>query len=128
MKKLLIGLFMLIGVLAGCSNQSATTDEVPKMVEVSVKTVPQTIPVNKAAKIEAIVTQGNDKVSDADEVKFEVWKSGQAKHEMLEAKNEGKGIYSINKTFQSEGKYYVTAHVTARNMHVMPNQELNVQK
>ena len=128
MKKLLIGLFMLMGVLAGCSNQSGTTDDVPKMVEVSVKTVPQTITVNKATKIEAIVTQGNDKVSDAEEVKFEVWKSGQDKHEMLEAKNDGKGIYSINKTFQSEGKYYVTVHVTARNMHVMPNQELNVQK
>jgi len=128
MKRLLIGLFLLIGVLAGCSNQSGTMDEVPKMVDVAIKTIPQQIIINKSATIEAIVTQGNDKVSDANEVKFELWKTGQNQHEMFEAKNEGNGIYSISKTFQTDGKYFVTAHVTARNMHVMPNQEFKVNK
>jgi uncharacterized lipoprotein NlpE involved in copper resistance len=132
MKKLLISLFLLIGVLTGCSNQSKAEDtgsnEVPKMVEVTIKTIPQQLIINKSTKIEALVTQGNDKVSDASEVKFELWKSGQDKHEMFKAKNEGNGIYSISKTFQTSGKYFVTAHVTAREMHVMPNQQFTVNK
>ena len=132
MKKFLIGLFLLVGMLTGCSNQSGSQEsgnnQVPKMVEVSIKTIPQTIIINKSAKIEAIVTQGNEKVADAIEVKFEIWKSGQNKHEMLEGKNAGNGVYSINRTFQADGKYFVTAHVTARDMHVMPNQEFTVRK
>ncbi|MFD0829015.1 FixH family protein [Neobacillus sp. M.A.Huq-85] len=132
MKKIIIGLALLLGLLAGCSNQSGSntnnSNEPPQVVEVAIKFVPENITTNEKAKIEAVVTQGKDKVSDADEVKFEIWKSGQDKHEMIKASNEGKGIYSITKTFKDEGQYYVTAHVTARDMHTMPNQKFTVEK
>ncbi|MED3563952.1 FixH family protein [Bacillus xiapuensis] len=132
MKKFFIGFVVLIGLLAGCSDQSglntSNSSDTPQEVKVAIKFVPETITANQNAKIEAIVTQGKEKVSDADEVKFEIWKSGQDKHEMLNAKNEGKGIYSITKTFKDEGQYYVTAHVTARDMHTMPNQKFTVEK
>lgn len=129
MRKILLGFILFSGVLAGCSNQSDTTSgKEPQMVEVSIKFVPEKIKPNEKEKIEAIVTQGKDKVSDANEVKFEIWKTGQDQHEMLEARNEGKGVYSINKTFPDNGQYFVTAHVTARSMHTMPNQGFTVGK
>ncbi|MDR7001736.1 FixH family protein [Neobacillus niacini] len=132
MKKIMIGLAVLLGLLAGCSNQSGSnatnSSDMPQEVKVAIKLVPENIQVNEKAKIEAIVTQGKEKVSDADEVKFEFWKSGQDKHDMLKAKNEGKGVYSITKTFKENGQYFVTAHVTARDMHTMPNQKFTVEK
>lgn len=127
MRKLLLGILLLFGMLAGCSNQSDTTStNEPQMVDVSIKFVPEKINPNHEAKIEAIVTQGKDKVSDANEVKFEIWKTGQDQHEMIEGKNEGNGVYSIKKTFPENGQYFVTAHVTARNMHTMPNKQFTV--
>jgi hypothetical protein len=129
MRKLLLGILLLFGMLTGCSNQSDTTPgKEPQMVDVAIKFVPEKINPNEEAKIEAVVTQGKDKVSDANEVKFEIWKTGQDQHEMIEGKNEGKGVYSVKKTFSESGNYFVTAHVTARNLHTMPNKEFTVGK
>ena len=36
-----------------------------------------------------------EKVTDADDVKFEIWKAGDEKHEMLEGKHKGKGVYAV---------------------------------
>lgn len=119
-------------ILAACGstnnneNTNGNKDEVPSMVEVEIK-LPEAVEPNQEVKIEALVTQGEENVDDASEVKFEVWKQGQeADHEMVVASNDGSGIYSIMKTFEEEGFYYVVAHTTARDMHVMPRVELTV--
>ncbi|KMJ58037.1 hypothetical protein AB685_14555 [Bacillus sp. LL01] len=133
MKKftILICLLSLL-MLAACGssdnneNTNGNSDGVPSMVEVEIK-LPEAIEPNEEVKIEALVTQGDENVEDANEVTFEVWKQGQeADHEMIEATNDGAGIYSITKTFEEEGFYYVVAHTTAREMHVMPRVELTV--
>lgn len=119
-------------MLAACGstnnneNTNGNNDDVPSMVEVEIK-LPEAVEPNEEVKIEALVTQGGENVDDASEVKFEVWQQGQeADHEMVEAKNDGSGSYSIKKTFKEEGFYYVVAHTTARDMHVMPRVELTV--
>lgn len=124
MKKLSIGLLLfLVFTLVGCSQQKEP--EVPKMVEVNIQT-PNTINPNEEITIKAFVTQGEDKVDDADEVKFEIWKSGQDDHEMLDASHQDGGIYFVKKTFPENGIYYVISHVTARDMHTMPKKKLIV--
>lgn len=133
MKKFTLWFSLLsLMLLAACGssnnneNKSGNMDEVPSMVEVEIK-LPETIELNEEVKLEALVTQGDENVEDANEVTFEVWKQGQeADHEMLEANNDGEGIYSISKTFEEEGFYYVVAHTTARDMHVMPREEVTV--
>ncbi|MFD2443015.1 FixH family protein [Bacillus sp. CGMCC 1.16607] len=127
MKKLIVALILLIGVIAGCSSKKEEQQAEPSLeiIEVNIQ-IPETINPNEEAVIQAVVTQGKEKVDDANEVKFEIEKVGQQEHEMLEAKNEGKGVYSINKTFTENGKYIVTSHVTARGMHSMPNKEFTV--
>ncbi|TYS64521.1 hypothetical protein FZC76_18340 [Sutcliffiella horikoshii] len=133
MKKLILFISLLsLTMLAACGstnnneNTNGNKDEVPSMVEVEIK-LPEAVEPNEEVKIEALVTQGEENVDDAREVKFEVWKQGQeADHEMEEASNDGSGIYSITKTFEEEGFYYVVAHTTARDMHVMPRVELTV--
>ncbi|WP_226682461.1 FixH family protein [Sutcliffiella horikoshii] len=133
MKKLILLISMLsLMMLAACGSTNnnehtnGSNDEVPSMVEVEIK-LPEAVEPNEKIKIEALVTQGEENVDDAHEVKFEVWKQGQeADHEMVEAANDGSGIYSFTKTFEEEGFYYVVAHTTARDMHVMPRVELTV--
>ncbi|WP_442599014.1 FixH family protein [Neobacillus sp. D3-1R] len=130
MKKAIIAVILLIGIMAGCASQNEQehqngSRESLEIIEVTIQT-PETINPNEEVTIKALVTQGNEKVDDANEVKFEVWKDGQEEHEMLKGANEGKGIYSIKKTFTENGKYYVISHVTARSMHAMPKKEFVV--
>jgi hypothetical protein len=130
MKKILIALILFAGIVAGCSNEKDNTKQnvdTPSLefIEVAIQT-PEPINLNEEVNIQAIVTQGTDQVDDANEVSFEIWKVGQEEHEKLEAQNDGKGVYSIKKTFSENGQYAVIAHVTARSMHSMPKKEFTV--
>lgn len=121
---LIVSLFFLM-VLTSCSNNTNTNEE-PKMVNVELSTNPKTGKVNEPITFKAKVTQGEEKVNDADEVVFEIWRSKDAKHEKYEIKHPKDGIYSMKKTFQQEGTYYIVSHVTARGMHNMPKKEFIV--
>ncbi|MFD3447878.1 FixH family protein [Microbacteriaceae bacterium 4G12] len=127
MKKLLIAIVVLVFALAGCGSQAKKkSDEAPKEVKVEVKTNPKTIKANESVEIQAIVTQDGKNVDDADDVKFEIWKDGDQKKEMFEAKHKGNGVYAIEKTFPVDGVYQITAHTNARDMHVMPTVKVTV--
>lgn len=112
--------------IVGCSNNK---EELPEFVEVTVETEPSTISINQEIKIMAKVTQGEEVVTDADEMQFEIWKEGQSddEHEKIDGQLDKKEkIYYLDKTFLEPGKYYVIAHVTAREMHTMPKIEIEV--
>ncbi|MHC0036843.1 FixH family protein [Pseudoneobacillus sp. C159] len=130
MRKLAFLVMSLLLVMVGCgkdkeSDQSNGAVSPPALIEVTIHT-PETININEEVKLEATVTQGDELVDDANEVKFEVWKIGEEEHEKVDATNDGKGVYSIKKTFTEDGHYSVIAHVTARSMHSMPKQDFTV--
>ncbi|USK41580.1 FixH family protein (plasmid) [Cytobacillus firmus] len=108
------------------SKENETTEAVPELLEVSVN-FPEVIQANQEVVIEAAVTQGQEKVEDANEVKFEVKKAGQVTSEEMIAEHQGKGVYSITTTFQEAGTYSVTAHVSTRGMHNMLTKEIKVE-
>lgn len=114
--------FALI-LIAACSHTEHGEEQAILNVKIEAKSP---IDVNKATEIACVVTYGNEKVDDADEVKFEIWKQGSEKHEMLPAKNKGNGKYAVTKTFTEAGTYSIVAHVTARNMHNMPKTDIVV--
>nr|WP_281419761.1 FixH family protein [Evansella tamaricis] len=76
--------------------------------------------------IQALVTQGEEKVNDASEVIFEIWKQGQKEEsEFVDATEPiGDGVYEITYIFTEEYIYFVQPHVTARGMHMMPVGEI----
>ncbi|OCA81601.1 hypothetical protein A8F94_22290 [Bacillus sp. FJAT-27225] len=132
MKKLLVilvGLFLL--ALAGCgkSNENNASNgnknSPPQMVEVMFN-IPEKVEQNKEAELKVHVTQGDENVEDANEVKFEIRKQGASENEMIEAEHKGEGIYSIRKIFSEPGKYDIISHVTAREMHTMPKVTIDV--
>ncbi|WP_163100663.1 FixH family protein [Peribacillus alkalitolerans] len=126
MKKFSILLFVFLLMMVGCTQTKedvVPTSKAVEMIDVTIQT-PTTVQTNEKVKIEALVTFANKNVNDASEVLFEIWKSGQDKRQMLDGRPLGKGIYSSETIFKEDGKYFIVAHVTARNMHAMPKKEV----
>lgn len=74
-------------------------------------------------KFEIEVTEGEEKVTDADEVLFEIGKPGEEDEaEKIEGVHDGEGKYSLAYTFSDDGIYYMIPHVTARGKHTMPKK------
>ncbi|MCL6573928.1 MAG: FixH family protein [Bacillus sp. (in: Bacteria)] len=128
MKKLIFVFItiLLLSIIVSCSNEKERSNDLPKIVEVKLAINPETGEVNQPIIFEAKVTQGNDKVTDADEVRFEIWRANDEKHEKIEIKHAENGIYRLEKSFVQEGTYYFISHVTARDMHNMPKMEFIV--
>ncbi|MFZ4452958.1 FixH family protein [Salibacterium aidingense] len=102
------------------SGEDASMEAIDVEIDMPGKQEPET-----EIEIAASVTQGNDQVTDADEVRFEIWKEGAKENsEEIMAEDRENNRYSISKTFEEDGVYHVTAHVTARDMHNMPTEEI----
>lgn len=127
MKKLVFILIALLSVTAAvsCSKQNEESSKMPEMVNVSLSVNPNPGQPNKPITFEAKVTQGKEKINDAD-VTFEIWRSKDEKHVKISIKHAEDGVYRLEKSFQQEGTYYIISHVTARDMHNMPKKEFTV--
>jgi hypothetical protein len=130
MEKIFLFYIAIMVLLTACSaaqdQKDGSLDNPPELLEVSIIT-PEKIETNQEITIKANVIQGEEKVIDAEEVKFEIWKSGQENHEMIPAHNEKDGTYSIKKKFSESGNYFIVAHTTANRMHSMPKKEVIVE-
>lgn len=130
MKKYVLLILAMMLVLAGCGSKNDDTQgqslPTPAMIDVALTLSPDHIEAGTSVTISAKVTQANENVEDADEVLFEVWKKDDKEHEMINGVHQGEGVYTIEKSFDAEGVYYVISHVTARSMHNMPKKEFIV--
>ncbi|WP_174732597.1 FixH family protein [Mesobacillus harenae] len=131
MNRLILPYILLVFIAAGCgtsgeSNQAGEPETVPEMLEVEVRINPEQINTGEEVTIDAVVTQGETPVEDADSVKFEITSEGLEEGIMLEGNHQSDGIYSVKKRFDQTGVYTVIAHVTARDMHNMPSLEFTV--
>lgn len=125
---LLVGMACLL-LTAACSSISTSKSESAKSVQVEVKTVQETLQSGRGILIDALVTHDSEKVKDAQEVKFEIWKKDQEKRQTITAKHWQDGLYRIQTMFPDDGIYYVVAHVKAGDdMHITPQKELVVGK
>ena len=131
MKKLFVSI-VAVSLLFGCSsNDKANTKNEPVDVEaLEVKVhilTPEKVAVNEQIDFAVHVTQNNENVNDAQSVQFEVWESGYREDgQMIDAKLDGDGVYKATYTFDHDGVYYMFAHTTARELHVMPKQQIIV--
>ncbi len=133
MKRFLaIGSILTALLLGACGtneeqkDQGATSsDEVPEILEVDL-TVPETAVAGEEVTFTASVTQGEEIVEDANEVKFEVLNLSSGEKEMIEASLNEDKLYTIDYTFKTNGTYDITSHVTARSMHTMPTKQISI--
>ena len=124
-----IGSILAALTLSACGNNEepkpTTSDEVPEILEVDL-TVPEAATVGKEVLFTAAVSQGGKIVEDADEVTFEVMNLTTGEKEMIEATLNKNKHYEIKYTFETNGMYDITSHVTARSMHTMPTKQVTV--
>lgn len=129
MKKWFLSLCLVPALLAGCGDEVDTNLDGSGMMEPIEVTIlnEEQFEVGTEVELAAQVTQGDEFVDDAEEVKFEVWESGlRAEGVMLDGKLTKDGTYVVNHAFDHDGVYYMFAHTTARGMHVMPKMKLIV--
>lgn len=128
MKKLLGStvLLILLVIIGGCGGKETSHEDIPEMIHVDL-IVPESGKLGVPIELKSVVTQGNEKVDDADEVEYEIWLDGyKDESEMIEAKLDGEGIYTAAYTFHDAGDYLVQVHVTARRMHSMPKKTITI--
>lgn len=116
---LIVGLFSI-----ACSKQDV--EDEPQFLDVQLTANPKKVNPNEEITFEAKVTYGEEKVMDAEEVKFEIWRANADQHEKIMIEHSENGIYRLKKSFAEEGTYYIISHVTARSMHNMPKVEFVV--
>jgi hypothetical protein len=126
---LLVAVFIL-ATLAACGKEEQgikdTDGEMPLPLEVEL-TVTEQVEVDGTVEMAAVVTQGDEKIEDADEVVFEIWEEGKKDESVkIDSKNEKDGLYTGETTFDHEGLFHVQVHVTARALHLMPKKEVTV--
>lgn len=127
MKKWVYSMMALPFLLFGCGDEELQTEALD-IVEVDIQTA-ELLSAGEPIQLAARITQGEEAVEDADEVKFEVWESGlRDEGEMVYGQLTEDGVYAAEYTFDHDGVYYMYAHTTARGLHVMPKQQLVVGK
>lgn len=121
-------LWVLVSILtlSGCQEQQEDSVFEPIYLDVELSINPENGRVNDKVVFEALVSYGQEKVEDAYEVSFEIWRANDPEHENIVVNHTKDGIYRLEKNFEREGTYYVIAHVTAKDMHYMPKKEFVV--
>lgn len=127
-----IGIALLVGILGllGACNQeeSEPITEAPEIFQLEADlTATETAEVGGTVAMKTIVTQGEEKIDDADEVVYEIWEEGKkAEGEMIDSINEGEGVYTAETSFDHDGLFHIQVHVTANAQHTMPLVEVTV--
>lgn len=132
MKKLfLLILALTLTILTACSGTKDEGTEILdelEVLEVEFE-VPEKADVGETILLKAIVTFGDEKVDDADEVDFEYWEEGNEDDSTtIESTNNGDGTYTAEITFERDGVFSIYAHTTARALHTMPKKSVIVGK
>lgn len=85
--------------------------------------LPETVPLNKPQLFKVRLSQGGKTVDAADYVHFTFWNNGSNQNESIPAANDGNGMYSVEKTIDKPGLYYVKVHAGANGSSVMPTKQ-----
>lgn len=126
MKKIMLIVVPFLLLLVGCT--SAPEEETSlEIVQVEIQ-FPEKVDEGEEVVVKTLVTQGEEKVEDAQEVQIEIWnvEKGKENSLLLDAEHVGDGVYEVKHSFKENGVYRVQSHVTARDMHVMPTKQLVV--
>ncbi|WP_059104953.1 FixH family protein [Shouchella shacheensis] len=107
-------------LLGACEAEEEPNQVTPEVIEVELL-LTENQPVGEEITLQAGVTQDEEMVKDAREVEFEVWQGEDRENgELVPGVHRRDGIYEAPYTFEEDGVYRVQAHVTARDMHMMP--------
>jgi len=119
---------LIAGILAACNNEAEQENDMEELKMLEVEFIlPEKADVGETIELKAIITYGDEKLTDADEVEFEYWEKGNEEDStFIEGNNNGDGTYTAEVTFENDGVYEIYAHTTARDLHTMPKKSITV--
>ncbi|MDR9800850.1 FixH family protein [Bacillus paralicheniformis] len=126
LKKNMFTLFFICSLfLSACSLEQDVADRYKKEKPLESEIIlPKSLSAHQKETIKVILTQGGKRVENADFVHFEIWKQdGSVKYPMEQAEEVGKGMYSLTKSFEREGLYYVKMHAKSDGSIIMPQKQ-----
>ncbi|GAF23181.1 hypothetical protein JCM19047_2980 [Bacillus sp. JCM 19047] len=127
--RLLFTIISMTVFLSACSftsnNPEAYTAFQPLQVRVE---LPDSISEGGKQTIYASVSQGEEEITDAELVRFEVWSNNHEQHEYVTATAEGNGIYAVEVDFNQEGLYFAKAFTQVGDLYAMPTKRFAVGK
>lgn len=126
--KILLALTLVVVLTACGERKNANTADEDELLMLEVDfIVPETADVGEEVQLEAVVTYGDEQVTDASEMNFEIWERGKKdESDTIEADNNDNGSYTIEYTFEHDGIYEMYAHTTAHTIHTMPKKEITI--
>lgn len=125
MKNKIWTLILLLLVLSACSNNDS---EELKMLQVDFQ-LPETANIDETVELKAIVTYGDEKVTDADQMEFEYWKvKDRDDSTFIDGESNGDGTYTAEISFDQEGDYELYAHTTAEELHTMSKKMIKIKQ
>ncbi|QDP41255.1 FixH family protein [Radiobacillus deserti] len=127
MKKV-ISFMMLALVLSACGDNGSEPSNEPaevEMIEANLQ-VPKEGITGEKVSLQVEVTQGEETVTDAEEVVFEIWPTDNKEASEKVTASLEEDAYVATYTFDSPGSFSVQSHVTARGLHTMPIKEISI--
>ncbi|MDS9473053.1 FixH family protein [Sporosarcina pasteurii] len=119
---------LVLGTLVACTKKEELIEDVTELEPLLVKlTVTNEVEVGETVHMSSLVTMGNQKIDDADEVVYEVWEEGKKSDSvMIDSTNEKEGVYTAETSFDHDGLFHIQVHVTAKGLHTMPVEQVTV--
>lgn len=135
MRKLTI-MFMtsfLFFFVSACQNPSSLQEHglqgKEEFIDVSVQLNPEEIKAGVSFSLQLHITQLENDINHADDVRIDVWKEGEeSKKTTYEATFDGKGMYIVDILLEESGSYKMMYHVSAKEQHVMNEVPFTVQE
>ncbi|WP_409340598.1 hypothetical protein [Paenibacillus sp. MBLB4367] len=115
---------LLLLTLSACSNGAESQGQDPSKVMVEMVTEPTPILAKQQAKITVQVT-GLIKQEGA-KVQLDIRKTSNSLPDLISAEPDGKGGFTVEKTFDKQGTYTVYVHVYRGELHITKKKQFEV--
>lgn len=123
---LLLAALLLSACTASPDAANRYEKEIPLIAEVN---IPEALSINQPETIEIILTQDGQRVPNADFVHYELWShDGSLRDPMTDAVEVGDGVYTVTKTFDKEGLYFIKLHSGNNGSIIIPQKPFAVGK
>ncbi|MGG4105669.1 FixH family protein [Paenibacillus lautus] len=128
--RFILSVLLSVLLLSACSASPDAANryekEIPLIAEVN---IPDALSVHQPETIEIILTQDGKRVPDADFVHYELWShDGSLRDPMTDAVEVGDGVYTVTKTFDKEGLYFIKLHSGNKGSIIIPQKPFAVGK
>ncbi|MDQ0206520.1 FixH family protein [Alkalicoccobacillus murimartini] len=127
-KALLVFSFVALFMIASCAIGQNQSDQRQLDTLDSLQadlSAPSETALHEMITLSVRVTFGDEAVTDAKDVDFEIWRNGERDSgSTIAAETSGSGVYTVETSFKEDGIYHVQAHVSLEDNDITSSQRV----